>query len=94
MNRGIVAIIDQEESFERDNCEDFTDFYIGIQRTRISNHLRRGEVLNNLAKKVKKTLNSKSDIQYTPYSKAYKKGFENKLIDLREKCDNLIEKVK
>ena len=25
---------------------------------------------------------------------AYKKGFENKLIELREKCDNLIEKVK
>ena len=25
---------------------------------------------------------------------AYKKGFENKLIELREKCDNLIEKLK
>ena len=51
LNRGNAAKSDRENNFDRDNCEDFTNFYIGIQRIRIGNHLRRGKILYDLAKK-------------------------------------------
>jgi hypothetical protein len=50
LNKGIIATNDNKKSFARKDCEDFTKFYIRLQRIRVKNHLKRRQHLYNRAR--------------------------------------------